>query len=128
MRVRPFFWLLLAASCVGVLIFAAMYQTHAPAIMHVHLSQQSPRAIDLTTLELHLNDPEGVPIEDAQISSLAWMTNMQMQTPPSIISAPGQGNYLVQLHLSMAGPWAISVTARANGFTPLKQTVYVLVT
>lgn len=128
MRIRPFFWLLLAASCVAVLIFAATYQTHAPAIMRVHLDQQSPRAAALTTLELHLNDPAGMPIEGAQVSSLAWMTNMNMRTPPSIITAPGQGNYLIQLYLYMTGPWAISVTARADGFTPLKQTVYVQVT
>ena len=36
MRVRPFFWILLAVSCIGVLVFAATKQTHVPAVMQVN--------------------------------------------------------------------------------------------
>ena len=128
MRVRPFFWLLLAASCIGVLFFSAAYKVHTPAVMQVHIDQQPPRSASITTLELSLTDPEGVPIEEAQVSSIARMTNMDMQTPPSIVTTPAKGRYLVQLHLSMAGPWEISITAQADGFTSLKHTMFVEVT
>jgi hypothetical protein len=62
MRVRPFFWFLLALSCASVLIFAATWQTYAPELLQVHIPQQ-PRAVGFTTLELHLTDPEGLPID-----------------------------------------------------------------
>ena len=127
MRVRPFFWLLLAVSCIGVLFFAAAYKVHTPAVMHVRIDQQPLRSASLTTLELSLTDPEGVPIENAQVSSIAWMTNMNMQTPPSSITTPGKGHYLVHLHLYMAGPWEISIAAQVDGFTSLKQTMFVQV-
>jgi hypothetical protein len=128
MRVRPFFWVLLAACCIGVLLFAAAYKIHAPAVMHVRIDQQPPHSASLTTLELSLTDAEGVPIEDAQVSSIAWMTNMKMQTPPSSITTPAQGHYLVHLHLYMAGPWEISIAAQGDSFTSLKQTLLVQVT
>jgi hypothetical protein len=128
MRIRPFFWLLLAASCIGVLFFAAAYKANISAVMHIRIDQQPPRSADLTTLELSLTDPEGVPIEDAQVSSIAWMTNMNMQTPAGSIMTPGQGRYLVQLNLYMAGPWEISIAARGDGFTSLKETMFVQVT
>jgi YtkA-like len=128
MRVRPFFWVLLAASCIGVLLFAAAYKVQAPAVMDVHIDQQPPHSASLTTLELRLTDAEGVPIAGAQVSSMAWMTNMNMQTPPGSITQSAQGYYLVHLHLYMAGPWAISIAVQSDGFTSLKQTLFVQVT
>jgi hypothetical protein len=125
MRVRFVFWLLLAVSCVGVLAFAALYEPHDPAVMHVHLEQ--PGHNGFTTVKLRLTDPEGVPIENAHISSTAWMTNMVMQPPQSKIVPLGQGNYDAQLYLDMAGPWEISMTVQADGFTSLKQTLFVQV-
>jgi hypothetical protein len=124
MRVRPFFWFLLASSCASVLIFAAAVQTYAPALLQVHIPQQ-PRAVGFTTLELHLTDPQGLAIEQAQVNSKAWMTNMDMVTHESNIKEVGQGNYIVQLHLYMAGPWEITVMAEASGFVPSHQTLLV---
>ena len=92
------------------------------------VSTQPPHSASLTTVELNLTDVEGVPIEDAQVSSIAWMTNMHMQTPPSSITMLAQGYYLVHLHLYMAGPWEISIAAQGDGFTSLKQTLLVQVT
>lgn len=125
MRVRFRFWLLLAVSCFGVLVFAALYQPHVPALMHVQLEQIDHNG--LATVELRLTDPEGVPIDDAHISSTAWMPNMVMPTPHSKIVPLGHGNYNAQLRLDMAGPWEISVTAQADGFTSLKHTLFVQV-
>lgn len=127
MRVRWVFWLLLAVSCSGVLVFAALYQPHVPAIMHVQIEQQPANHSGLTSVQLHLTDPEGVPIENADVFSTAWMTNMVMQSPQSKVISLGQGKYLARLHLYMAGPWEISVTVQAHGFTPLKQTLFVQV-
>jgi nitrogen fixation protein FixH len=127
MRVRPFFWCLLACSCLSVLIFAALVHTSAPAIMQVQIEQPS-RAVGFTTLELHLTDPQGLPIEEAQIVSSARMTNMEMITHESHVKEVGQGIYIAQLHLYMAGPWKITVMAQADGFAPLNQTMLVQVT
>ncbi len=80
MRVRPFFWFLLALSCAGVLIFAASLHTQSPAVMRVQLDRQPPDASGITTLKLRLTDSQGIPIEQAQVLPMARMTNMNMAT------------------------------------------------
>ena len=127
MRVRPFFWLLLAASSIGILIFAATIQEHVPAVMQVHIDQQHPAPVGLTTVELHLADTQGLPIEEARIFSSANMTNMDMVAQQSGVKYLGQGNYAAQLPLYMAGPWAISIRAEAEGFDALHHAVLVQV-
>jgi len=127
MRVRPFFWLLLTVSCMSVLIFAATKQVHVPAIMQVHIAQQPPVSVGNTTLELHLTDKQGLPVEEAQVFSRANMTNMDMVTKQVRVVALGQGTYLAQLQLYMAGPWEIRVEAQAPGFDPLQQTLLIQV-
>jgi nitrogen fixation protein FixH len=127
MRVRPFFWCLLALSCIGVLVFAATMRTHAPAIMRVQLDQQHPVASGITTLELHLTDSQGLPIEQAQVLPDARMTNMDMVTNQIRVEPLGQGNYMAQLQLYMAGPWEVSIEAHADGFEFLEQTLLVQV-
>lgn len=124
MRVRPFFWFLLLFSCVGILVFAATNHMHAPAILQVHVDQQHLTSQNTTTLELDLTDPQGIPIEDAQVLSDAHMTNMDMSTHARHIEVQGHGKYLVQFHLTMSGPWAITILAQADGFIPLQQTLF----
>jgi hypothetical protein len=126
MRIRPFFWYLVALSCASVLIFAATWQTSLPALLQVHIPQQ-PRAVGVTTVELHLTDPEGLPLEQARILSDARMTNMDMVTHEKRMQEVGQGNYMVQFHLYMAGPWEITVLADASGFARCRQTLLVQV-
>ena len=127
MRVRPFFWLLLAASCVGVLIFAATMREHTPALMQVRVDQSHPVSIGFTTLELHLTDSEGLPIDSAHVFSSADMLNMHMTPPQSSIREIGQGNYIEQIQLYMMGPWKITIGAHADGFDALQQTLVVQV-
>ncbi len=91
--------------------------------MRVRLDQQYPAASGLTTLELHLTDSQGLPIEQAQVLPKARMTNMNMVTDQIRVEPLGQGNYLAQLHLYMAGPWEISINAHADGFEPMSQTL-----
>jgi len=125
MRIRPFFWYLLAFVCVGVLLFAATNQTHAPAVLQVHVDQEKLTAVNITTLELHLTDLQGVPIEEAHVLPAARMTNMNMQASYSNVSAIGKGHYKVEFRLYMAGPWLITLHANADGFRPLEQTLQV---
>jgi hypothetical protein len=127
MSVRPFFWFLLALSCIGVLIFAAFLHTQAPAVMRVQLDQQRPVASGFTTLELHLTDSQGIPIEQAQVLPNARMTNMDMVTNQIHVESLGHGTYLAQLQLYMAGPWEISIEAHADGFASTAQTLIVQV-
>ncbi|MGZ3642836.1 MAG: FixH family protein [Ktedonobacteraceae bacterium] len=127
MRIRPFFWFLLAFSCAGVLIFAALLHTQAPAMMQVHLDQQHPVANAFTTLELHLTDSEGLPIEQAQVLPNAKMTNMSMVTNQIHVKSLGHGSYLAQLQLDMAGPWEISIEANADGFDTIAKNLFVQV-
>src|SRR5437879_12667857 len=95
-HIRPFFWLLLVASCISVLIFAATIHVHLPGIMHVHLAQQHPAAQGFTTVELQLTDTKGLPIEQSQVISRAHMTNMEMVTAQNKVSYLGQGVYAAQ--------------------------------
>jgi YtkA-like len=125
MRIRPFFWYLLAFVCVSVLLFAATNQKYAPAVLQVHVDQEKLTAAGITTLELHLTDPQGVPIEEAHVLPVARMTNMDMQASYRNVSAIGQGQYKVELRLYMAGPWLITLHANADGFRPLEQTLQV---
>lgn len=127
MRVRPIFWCFLALCCTGVLIFAATMREHSPAVLQIHIDQQSPVSSQITTLELHLTDPQGLPIEQAQVSPSAKMTDMNMITNAIRVRPLGQGNYTVQLRLYMAGPWEISIVARADGIDPLQRTLLVQV-
>lgn len=126
MRVRPFFWLVLAASCIGVLVFAATIRPHVPVIMQVRVDQH-PVSVGFTTLELHLTDPDGLPIDQAHVFSSADMLNMHMRPPQSSIHEVGQGNYVDQIQLDMTGPWKIIIGANADGFDPLQQTLVVQV-
>jgi hypothetical protein len=126
MRIRPVFWVLLLLACAGVLAFAATAQTHCPATLQLHI-EQHPVSSTMTTIALRATDTDGLPIEDARVLSTARMTNMQMVTHQIAIVSQGQGNYLVRVHLYMAGPWAIDVALQAQGFDPLHRTLYVQV-
>lgn len=127
LHARPFFWCLFAVACIAVLVFATLLQRDVPAIMQVHLDQQHPTAYGMTTLTVHLTDPQGLPIDQALIVSHADMTNMVMGVDQSSVSDIGQGRYRVQLRLNMAGPWAIKITSHAAGFAPLQRTLFVQV-
>jgi hypothetical protein len=125
MRVRPFFWILLATSCLSALLFAIKWQAHVPAVMQVHLAQQAPASAGYTTVALHLADEQGLPIETAQVFSQATMTNMTMRTNQSSVRYMGQGNYITRLHLYMTGPWLITIQAQADGFDTPRQTLLI---
>lgn len=126
MRIRPFFWGLFALVCVGILMWAAIMPRQVPAQVSIHLMQK-PSAARPTSLLVEVTDAQGVPIPDAQIALQAWMTTMPMGTPPVVTIPQGQGAYLVQVNLSMAGPWMIAILMHANGFAPLRQMVAVQV-
>jgi hypothetical protein len=74
-----------------------------------------------------VTDAQGLTFDGAQMSSQAWMTNMQMATHATTTTPEGQGAYLVQIRLFMSGPWMISVDMQATNFTALRQTIFVQV-
>ncbi len=127
MRIRPFFWFLLLISCMSVITFAIRYQPHVPVAMSVHVVQQELVADNLASLELHLTDLQGLPIEQAQVFPNARMTNMDMAATESHVTELGGGKYNVNISLSMTGPWEITISTRAIGFEPQKRTLYVQV-
>src|SRR5258707_15511880 len=116
MRVRPFLGGLRPLPCMVVLISAETLKTHAPAIMQVRIDQNPPVASKLTTIELRLTDPQGVPIEQAQVIPSAWMTNMDMETKQMRVVPLGRGNYATELQLSMAGAGGGWFVAAYPGF------------
>ncbi len=127
MRVRPFFWLLLLISCISVLTFALVHPTHAPTFLQVHVVQEQFVANSPAGLELNLTDPQGLPIEQAQVISSARMTNMDMAATESHVTELGHGRYKVNISLYMAGPWEITLNTHAPGFEPQKKTLFVQV-
>ncbi len=58
MRVRPFFWVLLGCVCGGVLGFALVMPTRAPAVMRVPLNQR-PVPTGLVTIQARVTDTQG---------------------------------------------------------------------
>jgi hypothetical protein len=127
MRVRAIFWLLLLCTCLGILGFAFIIRPAVPAVVQTTLKMPSS-ATDMTMLLLHVTDNQGMPVDGAQVQSNAYMTNMVMQTDKVSITDQSHGNYLVHLHLYMAGPWAIAFSVRATGFSPCHKTLYIQVT
>ena len=126
MRVRPFFWVLLLISCLSALTLALLYHPYIPTLLHVE--SQHLVSNGLSDVYLQLTDPDGLPVNQAHIEPGAYMTNMNMVTDHSSVTAVGNGHYHVQLDLSMAGPWAITIHAEADGFTAQQRTFFVQVT
>jgi YtkA-like len=127
MRIRPVFWFLLAFICCVLLIFAGAIREHTPALMQVRIDKAVPVSLGYTTVELHLSDPQNIPIEQAQVIPTARMTDMNMTALSYSVKALGQGNYAVQFALSMGGPWEISIVAHADGFDALQQSLLIQV-
>ncbi len=90
MRVRPFFWLLLACVCFNMLASAATVQELVPARLHMQVLQR-PLPATPTTLKVQVTDSEGLAVDGAHVSSQAWMTNMRMATEATSTTAEGQG-------------------------------------
>jgi len=81
----------------------------------------------MTIINLHATDLDGLPLDGVQLLPNAKMTNMNMITHQIYTMPQGQGNYLLRLHLSMIGPWAVTISMQAQGFAPLNRTIFVQV-
>ncbi|GCE24553.1 hypothetical protein KDA_00370 [Dictyobacter alpinus] len=106
---------------------AFFYQPYAPAFLQVEVAQKQFVATGPSKLELHLSDPDGLPIDQARVIPNAHMTNMDMPALQSSVVARGQGNYEVNLALNMAGPWSITIKTQAQGFISQQKTLQVIV-
>lgn len=127
MRVRPFFWLLLTTVCIGVIIFAEAISLRKVVPMQAHIDQVSTVATSATVVRLHLTDSEGQPIDQASVTPRASMPAMQMAPQKINVQALGQGVYVTRISFSMAGAWKIDITAHADGFDAVHQSLLVTV-
>lgn len=128
MRVRFFFWLVLALTCVSVLTFATLFQRDIPALIQLSLDRPFPKVRQVVTLSLHLTDAEGIPINNASVISQTNMTTMDMQDKGHQLKSVGQGRYIAHLQFSMAGSWLILTTIHAKGIVPAQQKLLVMAT
>jgi hypothetical protein len=127
MRVRPFFWLLLISTCIGVITFASIFKTDLPASLQIHLDRTHPVAHTPTMLTVHIADPQGLPIDYAQAVMSTNMTNMDMGAQQQWLADAGQGNYVTHFLPSMAGPWVMTILVRADGFAPVRRQLFIQV-
>jgi nitrogen fixation protein FixH len=125
MRVRPFFWIFLATVCAGVLIFAAAISIYRLVPMVAHIEQVSTVATNHMIVRLSLTDPEGMPIDQAQVIPRTSMPAMRMGPQQIAIQPLGHGIYLTQISFSMLGAWKIDIIARADGFAPAHRSILV---
>ena len=95
--------------------------------MQVRLDSTTAIASGYTTVELHLSDPQGLPIEQAQVTPNAHMKNMDMMAYAILVQRQGKGNYRILVQLYMAGPWEIDIAAHADGFDTPQRTILVQV-
>lgn len=125
MRIRPFFWIMLVMVCASVLIFAAHISAYKSVPLLAHIEQISTSTASSAQVRLRLTDSEGMPVDQASITPHASMLDMAMAPPLTSVRPLGQGLYLASLSLSMAGSWKIDITAHADGFAPLNQSIIV---
>ena len=127
MRVRLFFWILLASVSTSVLIFAATLSNHKMLPMRAHIDQVSIATTDSTFVRLSLTDSAGLPIDQAKIIPSASMLAMPMEPQQTKVKPLGKGLYLAQIHFSMAGSWKIDLVAQADGFEAIRQSIQLTV-
>jgi hypothetical protein len=127
MRVRPFFWLLLTVTCIGVIAFASTLKTDLPASIQVHLVGPHPVAHVATGLIVHITDSQGLPVEQAHAIASTNMTDMDMGEHLQLLTDTGQGNYVTHFLPSMAGPWVVTILVHADGFAPIRRQLFVQV-
>ncbi len=125
MRVRPFFWFMLVAVCLGVLTFAANMPVVRVVPLIAHIEQVSTSNPSNAEVRLRLTDTEGMPVDQARVTPQASMPNMAMEPQSANVQALGQGLYLASISLSMAGAWKIDITAYADGFTTTNQSIVI---
>ncbi|GLV60245.1 hypothetical protein KDH_70650 [Dictyobacter sp. S3.2.2.5] len=112
-------------ACICVIMLAFLYQPYVPASLQVQMEQKQFMVRGPSTLKLQLTDPDGLPIDEARVIPSAHMTNMDMMALHNRVVPHGHGIYEVNLDLSMAGPWAITIQTQARGFSPQQQTLQV---
>jgi hypothetical protein len=127
-RIRPFFWVLFLLSCLSVLTLAFLSHPSAATLLQVHVERHHLVSHGLSVVYLQLTDSDGLAVSQANIKPSARMTNMDMVTDQSTVSEIGNGHYVVQLNLYMAGPWTIVLQTQAEGFLSQQQTLFVDVT
>lgn len=123
MRVRPAIWLILIISSLGIMIFAVLHEPLPP--LKLSVEQQHTIANGVSMIEVHVTDTQGLPVNEAEITPQASMTNMDMIAYDHHVKQTKSGRYIIYLDLYMEGPWAITIAAEADGFHPIEHTILV---
>ena len=117
MRIRPFFWILLATICIGTLAFAGVLTRCWETLpMQVKIDPVATLVPGTVIIDLHLTDTEGLPIDQAQITPHISMPTMPMGQQHMSVRALGHGLYVAHCTLSMLGTWKLDVVVDAPGF------------
>jgi len=65
------------------------------------------------TLQVHVANPKGQPVTDAQVSGDLTMKLMDMGTTKLSFTPTGNGDYEAQVKsVDMSGPWSLAVDAK----------------
>lgn len=90
--------------------------------LNLSVSPDHPRMSKPITLQVHVGNPQGQPVTDAQVNGELTMKLMDMGATKLSFAPKGNGNYEAQVKgVDMSGPWALAVTAQ-RGSTTSKQT------
>ena len=74
------------------------------------------------TFHVHVADPQGQPVTDAQVTGELTMKLMDMGTTKVTFTPKNNGDYEAQVKsLDMSGPWILAIDAK-RGSTEAKQT------
>lgn len=74
------------------------------------------------TMKVHLANPQGEPINDANVTGELTMKLMDMGTTKLTFAPKGNGDYEAQMKgVDMSGPWSLTVDAKRGG-ADVKQT------
>jgi hypothetical protein len=121
MRVRPFFWTLLAIACASVLVLAVVVTNNRVYPLQAQVAQVLTSPAGVAVVRLYLTDTEDQPVDQATILLNASMPEMHMEPQTAHLQALGQGGYLARFHLSMSGLWQLFFQVSAPGFLPTHQ-------
>ncbi len=91
---------------------AAAKATQSALQMTVTTDPQQPQDGKEFAIRVHVTDPAGKPVDDAQLHGVLVMKTMDMGKNEFDLAAKGNGDYEGKATPSMAGPWDVKVTAK----------------
>ena len=80
------------------------------------VSPDHPRMTKRINLQVHVDNPQGEPVNDARVTGELTMKLMDMGTTKLTFAPKGNGDYEAQVKsVDMSGPWSLAVNAKRGG-------------